>query len=511
MRTWPKYLCLLAFVVLAYVLLPVMNGDYLYTIQDNSAFIGGHTFMADMVGTYGWLTWVSCYLTQFFYHPWLGSTIIIAMWAAIYLLSIHLFGIPQKLVPLALILPLLLLFNLLDYGYWIYYVKPGFPFQLTLMVLLNLFCTWGFLLVVRLIPTVTPHKGRYAIPLFVVMLAMSFLFCPHAGRLFQHHSSFLITTSDKNFRHELNMYRAVDDVRYDDCIQEMASSEGTPTNLMVLLKNISLMHTGRLKELFKTSNCGTQPTRNEGDTLQVQLSQLAAPLVYYQFGQINYAYRWAMENSVEKKLSFRNLKMMAKCAIFNKEYDVAMKYLTLLKTSIFHRQWAKEHEGWVLNRETFTRSSEYQAIAPLLNDDQNMLDTDNGLCEKYILEHFSDLIHPTSQKLEDVIMCLALWSEDEYAFCVHFYNFLQRHQGQPVPGLYQEAAIMLCTAERSPVQLNNFPFDRIIADRYNRFVHDYNTLSAQGLDEQETARRMHTLYGDTYWWYYYFYTGFHVY
>ena len=38
-----------------------------------------------------------------------------------------------------------------------------------------------------------------------------------------------------------------------------ADNETPPTNLMVLYKNIALMHTGRLTDLFKTNNCGINP------------------------------------------------------------------------------------------------------------------------------------------------------------------------------------------------------------------------------------------------------------
>ena len=73
MRIPLKYINLIAFITVAYIMLPVMNADYLYTIQDNSAFINGHTFMMDIVTHKGgWMMWVSCYLTQFFYYPWMG-------------------------------------------------------------------------------------------------------------------------------------------------------------------------------------------------------------------------------------------------------------------------------------------------------------------------------------------------------------------------------------------------------------------------------------------------------
>ena len=140
-----------------------------------------------------------------------------------------------------------------------------------------------------------------------------------------------------------------------------------------------------------------------------------------------------------------------------------------------------------------------------------MLDNDNGLCEKYIIDHFSDLVHPATPLLEDVIMCMSLWAKDEYAFSIHFYNYVQRHPNRSIPALYQEGAMLLCNSERSPIELNDFPFDQLVKDKFNHFVQDYNTLSQQNIGDDEMAERMKAIYGDTYLWYYYFYDNFNIY
>lgn len=514
MRKNLPYIYLITFITAAFILLPVMNGDYLFTIQENSVFIKGHTFMQDVVGQRGgWPAWVACYLTQFFYHPWVGSSIIIAMWVTIYLLTLHLFSISKQWSPVALILPAVLLFNLLDYGYWIYYAKtPGFAFLPTLLCLAFLLCTFLILLLLKRI-SLDKHIEKampFIVCIIIAGLCLTVFYKPQQVSFFNNHQcSVHITLGDDNFRHELKMYRALDEGRYNDIIEEMQQCSDEPTNLMVLFKNIALMHTDRLTDMFKINNCGVQP--QSGDSLQVHISVLAAPLVYYQFGQINYAYRWAMENAVEYGLSVRNLKMMARAAIFNQDFDVAMKYLTLLKATNFYRDWAMEHEAWILNSTLFVQSQDYQAIAPLMGEDNNALDYDQGLCEKYLLEHFSDLRHPTSTKLEDVIMCFSLWTEDTYAFSVQFYDYVQRHRNQPIPILYQEGAILLCHQEDSPITLGDFPFDDVVANKYNRFVQDYNQLSQQGLSQKDMAQRLKAPYGDTYWWFYYFYTDFNIY
>ena len=528
MRIQIKYIYLSAFIIVAYILLPVMNADYLYTIQDNNVFISGHTFMMDVVDHQGgWGSWIACYLTQFFYHPWLGSTILIALWALIYLLTLQLFNIKDKYSPLALILPLLLLFNVLDYGYWIYYAKtPGFPFLPTLILL---FCLLFALLLLPLLRR-TQH-GKWLnelLPVELCMLAgaitLIFIFPPQQINILNNHRpSFLTTLSDKNFKHEMRMYRALDEFRYDDVIKEMEAYEKEasasrkeseadidfPTNLMVIYKNIALMQTGRLDRMFELNNCGTIPKQNNGP--EIHISQLGSALIYYQFGQMNFAFRRAMESAVKYGLSFRNLKMMARTALMNREFDMAEKYLSMLKTSTFHREWAKEHERWLMSSTDFLQSIEYQTLAPLMHDDANTLDDDHGLCDRFLLQHFAELPQANTPLLEDVALCMSLWAKNDYAFCVHFYDYAHAHPEETIPHLYQEAAILLGTAENSPIEMNDFRFDPLVSDKFNRFVSTYNTLLQQGLSEKEMGKRMWEPFGSTFWWYYYFYTDFTLY
>ncbi len=511
MKKYLRHIYLFAFITVAYILLPVMNADYLYTIQENNVFISGHTFMMDIIQHEGgWITWVACYLTQFFYYPWLGSTILIAMWVVIYWATIKMLNISNKWSFLALILPLLLLYHLLDYGYWIYYAKlPGLPFRLTIIVLNYMLITWGVLFMTRKIRN-WQIRGLVGISILGIII-ISFWLWPTSPWHFndKHRNSITTTLTDKNFKHELRMYRALDEFRFEDVLNEMPTKGQVPTNLMVLYKNIALMHTGQMDRMFETGNCGIKP--DTGDSLKIRTSLLGAPIIYYMFGHINYSYRWAMENSVQYGLSFRSLKMMVRCAIFNQEFEVAAKYISLLKSSTFHRQWAIEHEAWMMNSTTFFQSKEYQTLSPLLSENTNLLDGDDGLCEQYLLEYFSDLNHPTTPLLENVTMCMSLWAKDYYAFCIHFYDYVNNHPNSPIPILYQEGAILLGNAEESPITLDQFRFDDIVTNKYNGFIQDYNQLLQQGIGEKEMASRLKPLYGNTYWWYYYFYNDFNIY
>ena len=498
-----KHIISILFVIVAYITL-LCHSDYLFAISDNSLFVAGNTFMREVISERGGLwAWIGCWLTQFFYYPWMGTTILILLWLITYYCLISLFSLKGWTRLFALLPQCALLYLLLCLGYWIYYIKSaGIAFVPTLvLVYTSVLALVADYLIRRFL-----HHARWWQPYLLFLLA--FITTRPVLKIYS------VTMPEKSFRSELRMYRAIEEGRWNDVISEHHTI-ARPTNLMVVYKNIALMHSNNLQDMFKTNNCGSVPpplTRlMPADTLQIRISRLAAPMVYFQYGQLNYAYERAMSNIVKYGLTARDIKVMVRCAIMNQEFDLARKYLSLLKATIFHRHWANEQERLIHSSTLLMQSAEFQNIAPLLTDEPDNLDSDNGMCEQWILNHFADLLHPSNPKLEEVVITTSLWAKDEYAFDIHFYNYVNAHPDDAIPYLYQEAAILLCTREDSPITLDHFPFDNIIADRYNRFVNDYNQLSAQRLSDTEMSKRLQAVYGDTYWWYYYFYTDFNLY
>ena len=132
---------ILLFVLAAILLLPILNYDYLQFLSEQSLFVHGHSFMAEkMAVPGGWIEWAGCYLTQFFYEPWVGSIFLICIWVAIYLLSRKLFS---QLC--ATLLVCVLLVSVIDLHYWIYYLKSGgYCFSQSLALLAVLVSLWGY-------------------------------------------------------------------------------------------------------------------------------------------------------------------------------------------------------------------------------------------------------------------------------------------------------------------------------------------------------------------------------
>ncbi len=132
------------FAVLAWVMLVVKNSDYLFTVQERSLFMDTEVFFDErMAVPQGWLQWVGCYLTQFFYHPMLGSAMLIGVWLLTFYLMKRTFRISGKWSSLLLIPLVALLISVIDLGYWMYYIKsPGYWFTESLGLLFTILAVW---------------------------------------------------------------------------------------------------------------------------------------------------------------------------------------------------------------------------------------------------------------------------------------------------------------------------------------------------------------------------------
>ena len=126
--------------------------------------------------------------------------------------------------------------------------------------------------------------------------------------------------------------------------------EHPPTNkLTIFLNNIALCETDRLNDLLFNF-----PQSPDGSTLFLKWEMTGEILrrgayFYYATGMINEAHRWAFENMVMKGLTPEGLKMLIKTEIINGNYQMAARYINLLKRTIFYRKEAVAFEKFLFN------------------------------------------------------------------------------------------------------------------------------------------------------------------
>lgn len=114
----------IAFAAMAWYFLFVRNADTMFFMQDRGWWNGTRLFFDDcMVRPGGLLAWTGAYLTQWFYHPALGTTLLILLWLTIFWLAKLIFRIPAAWSFLLLIPLTALLCSEIQLGYWVYILR----------------------------------------------------------------------------------------------------------------------------------------------------------------------------------------------------------------------------------------------------------------------------------------------------------------------------------------------------------------------------------------------------
>ena len=598
--------------------LVIRNSDMLFMAQSRQLWYGSDIYWHDcMKLPGGLLAWTGSYLTQFLYHPALGSTMLAALWVLLFFICKKAFRLSGWLSGLAFIPAVCLLASEIDLGYWIYYIKiPGYYFRETLgfiaaallywlgiqskkgwtAILLNvliaisytLFGAFSLLALLMLAArglssirsrgkqlatcqTVSALVLLLCIPLifyrvydemplydawtvgfpifkaedlisippmipFVVSavcyVAYSILPLPQTkafGRkaiIYAANICILICAllalnasdfDNYNFHAETRMYRAADESRWDDVLLEASKVPGDATRQIVMLRNIALFNKGTAgNQMFHYNNMGEPPYVR--DSLHVHLVQTAAPLIYLHHGKTNFTVRWCIENSVEYDYSFNNLKLLAVCSLIHGELNAARKYLDILSNTIYYKDWAEHYQPITEDPSLLSPAkiqSNYPELANIIELRNHMgttLDGDNGLCEMYIINYFSNTMNKDSRYLQEITLDYAIIQKDIQLFWPHFMLYATLNQDKEMPIHYQEAAYLYGKLEPQTMNTSRMPFDKTrIVERYDRFNQVSQSLLNSRMTTQQVGEAMKASFGDTFWWFYFFCRDVHSY
>lgn len=119
----------------------------------------------------------------------------------------------------------------------------------------------------------------------------------------------------------------------------------------------------RLFEFYQNGAEGLFPTFTRDMT-----SPLPTAEVFYQLGMVNDAERYAFEAQEaipNYRKSGRLTRRIAQCEIINGNYGVAAKYLRMLESSLFYRQWAKSQERFLYNSAAVKADPEYGRLGDI--------------------------------------------------------------------------------------------------------------------------------------------------
>ena len=228
------------------------------------------------------------------------------------------------------------------------------------------------------------------------------------------------------------------------------------------------------------------------------MTQVVGRNIYYNYGQLNFCYRWCLEDGVEMGWRVEYLKYMTRCALVNGEYRVARKYLNLLKHTRYYGEWAEKHEKFLNNENALREDKEFAPIFHLRTY-QDKLSSDNGLVEHFLMYAFVN--NPSEDPLYvEQALISALWTKDIQTFWPRFFNYAKQHVGQRMPIHYQEAAYLYGQLEHE-VDIRQMPFDKSVVQNYNDFMAMARQFNGVGDDRLRVI--MFPRFGKTFYYEYF--------
>lgn len=255
--------------------------------------------------------------------------------------------------------------------------------------------------------------------------------------------------------------------------------------------NLALSKTGHLASdqfrFFQNGPAGLLP-----EFVRDHFSPVPTGEVYYHLGMTSTAQTFffeAQEGIPDFQKSSRLTKNLVKTNIINGDYEVARKYVSALKQTLFYRSWAKETEKLLDNPDDILKDNEYAWMRSARMKDHNFMfsqeemdsmlgllfveNNGNAMASEYLLA-WSLL----QKNLPRFFECHQLLSK----------GYDARH--------YQEAIVLYwALTHDGPEGMPPFISNTIVS-RFSQFISAHQA--------RKDVAYMEKNFGDTYWFYYYY-------
>ncbi len=332
-------------------------------------------------------------------------------------------------------------------------------------------------------------------------------------------AAFTYSFRDPNFLNTLQMKHVAEEGKWEQVLQIAKDSKQEPTRAQVCLTRLALFKTGRMGDELFTYPEGSAPYKAPQNQW---LRLMIGPLLYYHYGKLGFAYRWAMEDLVEYGERPSYLRYLYLVARLNGEEALAKRYERALARTLFYSPAATSDvhhtaatsgvhhpvsTSDVQNTAAMSgvahicanEEAEASSIRPLLNY-TDQLDGDDGLVEFYLLNSFA-LSEGGSREMVELSLMNGLITKNLTGFWQRFMALLPTWNGN-IPKHYQEAALMVAQLQGG-FPVNDLPIDPSIQQRFQQLI----DASARMGDNAANAIALRPQFGDTYWYYYFFVAG----
>ena len=131
--------------ILFVVYILYINQEVFYTAHDRSEYLYGAPFFHTLMQKpFGLMQYVGAWLTQLFYHPALGTGVLVVIWILVFLVGTKAFRLKSSASALMLLPVACLLTSVVDLGYWVYVsIIRGYWFSQSVGYLVMLLLLWA--------------------------------------------------------------------------------------------------------------------------------------------------------------------------------------------------------------------------------------------------------------------------------------------------------------------------------------------------------------------------------
>ena len=301
---------------------------------------------------------------------------------------------------------------------------------------------------------------------------------------------------DENFHRELAMQHHISNLDWEGVLVEAAAQKDEPTRAIVMMRNLALSRLGKQGDLMFVYKNGSKAY---AAPFGIRLMLVAGPLMYYQYGMLNYCNRLCMEMGVEFGFRVEDYQLLANCALLEDDQPLARKYIGILKQTMFYKDWAEHAETLLGHPELIAKDPELEPITHMLHYD-NVLGGDQGYTESFLMKQLARSTYTGDPIFQEQTLLATLWTRDIKRFWYHFNDYVKLHPKGPIPRFYQEAAYLYCQIEGRE-DMDKMPFDASIKDSFESFATAASNYNNQ---EVEVVREgLYPFFGETYYYDYY--------
>lgn len=473
-----SYLLFLLLFITYFLCFQGVLSHIIYYHEQHELFLYTKEYFFQQIGSKGWLSYLTCFIIQFFYIPVLGNALLAGMLAGIYLLTRY---NVQRITGQSDKFQLSLLPSLYLFIHTMSASNSLTPVTGTFLGLLLLSCINCL--------TVKPWKYVYRIPYFTIrgkktnILLFILIILLYTGGVFYA----FVHSYNRNERIMLMAEKSVKEKRWNDVLAQTGKymDSGRSNQLISYFHNLALYHTGKLPyHLFdypQTAGVKALYFPWNSDSRESEYGHF----LYEDLGYINEAQRWEFEAMVVWGETAPHLLNLARYNIANDRPKVARRFINLLKQSLFYKTEAEQLEqlspaaevpglrnSLPLNNEAPVRFANIVNIGPEL---------------QYLCEQDS-----TNQMAFEYLMGYLLLSNDVVRFADNL-KFIRHFSYQKMPPVYEEALYIykLGVGDEAFAQ-KGFSISEQTEKRFRQYYSLYKNKEMQKLQAE---------FGNTYWYY----------